>query len=76
MIDRKTWTAATVIALACATAALAQNTDEAGLRARDKAAVDKVRALIEADKAHPRIGGIWVIAAPSQSLFLTCVPTR
>jgi len=68
-MNRKIWAAAaSVIALACAGAALAQNTDEAGLRARDKAAADKVRALVEADKKHPRIGGVWLIGAPIQTI--------
>ncbi|MGZ5985969.1 MAG: hypothetical protein ACXWK7_13615, partial [Caulobacteraceae bacterium] len=67
MIDRKTWAAAaSILALCCAGAAVAQdfNTNEAGLRARDKAAADKVRALVEADKTRPRIGGVWVIGQP------------
>jgi hypothetical protein len=68
MTDRKIWAAAcvSVLALACAGVALAQefNTNEAGLRARDKAAADKVKALVEADRKHPRIGGVWLIAEP------------
>lgn len=63
--------AASFVALA-AGSSLAQNgafsTNEAGLRARDKAAVDKVAALVAADKTHPRIGGIWLIAAPETAL--------
>jgi hypothetical protein len=68
MTDRKIRAVATasLLALACAGAALAQelNTNEAGLRARDKAAADRVKALVEADRKHPRIGGIWVIGEP------------
>jgi hypothetical protein len=65
-IDRKILAVAavSVLALASAGVALAQNTDEAGLRGRDKAAADKVKALVEADRKHPRLGGIWVIGAP------------
>ena len=62
MTNRKIWAAAAVstLAMACAGSAFAQfNTDEAGLRAQDKAAYDKVAAAVEADKKHPRIGGIW-----------------
>ena len=63
--------AACVLAFA-ASASLAQNgafnTNEAGLRARDQAALDKVAALVAADKAHPRIGGVWLIAAPETAI--------
>ncbi len=66
MTHRRIWAAAaaSIIALASAGAAFAQNTDEAGLRARDKAADDKVKALVEADRKHPHIGGVWVISGP------------
>jgi hypothetical protein len=62
MTTVKIWAAAaaSIATLAVATSALAQfNTDEAGLRARDKAAKDKVAAAVEADRKHPRVGGIW-----------------
>jgi hypothetical protein len=74
MTDRKTCTAAAVsaIALLAAGPGFAQNgaynTDEPGLRARDRAAVDKARALIEADKKRPRIAGIWLLAAPETAI--------
>jgi hypothetical protein len=71
MTDRKTgqsWAVAaavSAIALLSAGASFAQNgaynTDEPGLRARDQGALDKARALIEADKARPRIGGVWLL---------------
>ncbi|MGZ6013546.1 MAG: hypothetical protein ACXWK0_17010, partial [Caulobacteraceae bacterium] len=71
MIDRKTWAAAaSILALCCAGAAVAPefNTTEAGLRARDTAAADTVTARVEADRKHPRIGGIWVIGAPVDTI--------
>ena len=65
--------AASAIALTAAGSSLAQNgafnTNEAGLRARDKAALDKVTALVAADKARPRIGGIWRITAPAAAVL-------
>ena len=70
MTDRRIWlaAAASLLALASAGVAIAQNPDEAGLRARDKAAAAKVRALVEADKKHPRIGGVWLIGAPIETV--------
>lgn len=65
MIDRKILAAAaaSVVALA-AGASFAQNpaltSHEAQLRERDQAAADKAKALIEADRKHPRIGGMWL----------------
>ena len=63
--------AASVVALA-AGASVAQNpapfSHEADLRARDKAAADQAKTLIEADKTRPRIGGIWLIAAPETAV--------
>jgi hypothetical protein len=51
---------------------LAQNpaltSHEAELRARDKAAADKARALIEADRRHPRIGGFWAVGGVEPAL--------
>jgi hypothetical protein len=69
MIDRKILVAAATSILALAAgAALAQNpapvSHEAQLRARDQAVADKARPLIEADKRHPRVGGMWLIAEP------------
>jgi hypothetical protein len=71
MTDRKTglsWAAAaaaSAIALLSAGASFAQNgafnTDEPGLRGRDQGVLDKARPLIEADKARPRIGGVWLL---------------
>jgi hypothetical protein len=74
MTDPKKWTAAaaSAIALLGAGAALAQNgaynTDEPGLRARDQAVADKARALVEADRKRPRIGGVWSIGAPETAI--------
>lgn len=77
MTDRMTgpsWAAAaaSAIALLAAGAAHAQNgafnTDEPGLRGRDQAVLDKARPLIEADKTHPRIGGVWLVAAPDTTI--------
>ena len=63
--------AAAVVALG-ASASFAQNgafnTNEAGLRARDKAAADKAAALVAADRTHPRIGGVWLIEAPETAI--------
>ena len=71
MTDRKMLAmaaAASLLALAAAGAALAQNpapvSHEGQLRERDQAVADKDKALIEADRHHPRIGGMWLIAAP------------
>ena len=74
MIDRKipAAAAASLLALATAGASFAQNpapvSHEAQLRARDQAAADKARALIEADRKHPRIGGMWLIGAPIDTI--------
>jgi hypothetical protein len=78
MTDRKTCTswaaaaAASAIALLAAGSSFAQNgafnTDEPGLRARDQAAIDKARALVEADRKRPRIAGVWLIAAPETTI--------
>ena len=64
--------AASVVALA-AGSSFAQNpaltSHEADLRARDKAAADKTAALVAADRTHPRIGGVWMIAAPQTTVM-------
>jgi hypothetical protein len=38
-------------------------TPEADRRAMAQAAADKARALVEADRLHPRIGGMWKVEA-------------
>ncbi len=57
---------AAAVALA-AGAALAQNpaptSHEAELRAQAQAAAAKAQPLVEADRQHPRIGGVWLIDA-------------
>jgi hypothetical protein len=74
MPDRRLWAAAAaaLLALAAAGAGFAQNpapvSHEAQLRARDQAAADKAKALIEADRHHPRIGGMWLITAPETAI--------
>lgn len=73
MFDRKILAAAAASVLAFAAgAAYAQNpaltSHESQLRARDQAAADKAKALIEADKKHPRIGGMWLIGAPIDTI--------
>jgi hypothetical protein len=44
-------------------------TDEAGARAREATAAAKTAALIEADKKHPRIGGVWQLEKPVQAML-------
>jgi hypothetical protein len=73
MIDRKILAAAAASILALAAgASFAQNpapvSHEAQLRARDQAAADKARALVEADRKHPRIGGMWLISGPIDTI--------
>jgi hypothetical protein len=73
MTHRNTLAAAAFgVAVLAAGAAFAQNgafnTDEPGLRGRDQAVLDKARPLIEADKKHPRIGGVWVLQAPPAAI--------
>jgi hypothetical protein len=76
MINRKIVAAAAASILALAAgSSFAQNpapvSHEAQLRARDQAAADKARALVEADRKHPRIGGMWLIAGPIDTIKTT-----
>lgn len=74
MTDRKILAAMAAVSLLAlsAGAGFAQNpaltSHEAQLRDRDKAAADKAKALIEADRKRPRIGGVWLLAAPQTAI--------
>jgi hypothetical protein len=62
---RQLTVAGALVALCAASQAFAQNpaptSHEAQLRARDAAVAEKARALVEADKQRPHIGGFWKV---------------
>jgi hypothetical protein len=68
MSKTKLWLAAAAWVLTFG-AGRAQNpaltSHEAELRAKAAAAAEKARPLIEADRRHPRIGGVWLIQDPA-----------
>jgi hypothetical protein len=62
--------AAAALALAASSPAWSQSTlpQENAMRAREQAAAEKARAVLEAARAQPRVGGYWRLAEPVTAL--------